>query len=453
VLPGLQRRRLPRPHLRQPAQLIVAGFATGVAVGTILLLLPVSRTSPDGAPFMTSLFTATSSVCVTGLTVVDTPGYWSTFGEMVILGLIQVGGLGTMTLATLVGLVISRRLGLASRLTAAAETKTAGLGDVRAVLLGVVRVSLVIELLTAIPLTLRFALAYDESPGRAIYLGVFHSVSAFNNAGFALWSDNLIGFATDPWICLPIAAAVIVGGLGFPVLFEIRRHLHAGGVWSVHTRLTVVTTLVLLVTSTLFVTAAEWDNDGTLGTFSAPGRVLVGFFQAVVLRTAGFNSVDIGQADEATWLAMIVFMFIGGGSASTAGGIKVTTFALLFVVIWAEVRGQRDVTAFHRRVDPRVHRQALTVALLSVAAVVAGTFVIVLLSDFPLSPVLFEVTSAFATVGLTTGITADLPTSAHLILTLLMFLGRVGPITLVSALALRERPLRYQLPEGRPLIG
>jgi trk system potassium uptake protein len=446
-------RRTRRPLFRHPAQVVVFGFGTAVLVGTLLLLLPVSRAGEGGAPPLVALFTSTSAVCVTGLVVVDTPSYWSGFGEAVILGLIQVGGFGIMTLASLLGLLVSRRMGLRTRLQAATETKAIGLGDVRSVVVGVVKVSLLFEAVTAVLLSGRFLVAYDEPVGRALYLGVFHSVSAFNNAGFALWSDSLVRFAADPWICLPIAVAVIFGGLGFPVLFELRRHLVRPRGWSLHTKLTLSVTGGLLVLGTLFVTAAEWSNPATLGTLDTPGRLLAGFFQAVMPRTAGFNSVDYGQMHEVTLLGTSMLMFIGGGSAGTAGGIKVTTFILLFFVIYAEVRGDATVRAFDRRVDHRTQRQALTVALLSLGAVVAATLAMLALTRQPTHQVLFEVVSAFATVGLSTGITADLPATGQLLLIALMFLGRLGPITLVSALALRERPQLYQLPEGRPIIG
>lgn len=440
-------------EFRHPAQLVVVGFAAAVLVGTVLLMLPLSRTGPDGAPFMTALFTSTSAVCVTGLAITDTPTYWSGFGQAVILGLIQVGGFGIMTLASLLGLLVSRRLGLRTKLTAAAETKAIGLGDVRTILVGVMKVTLVFELVTAVLLTGRFVVGYDHDLGEATYLGVFHAVSAFNNAGFALWSDSLMGFVADPWICLPIAVAVIAGGLGFPVMLELRRQLWQPRGWSLHTKMTVSVYAALLVAGTVFVTASEWSNPGTLGPLSTPGRLLAGFFQAVMPRTAGFNSVDYGEMYDGTLLGTCVLMFIGGGSAGTAGGIKVTTFILLFFVIWSEVRGEPQVNAFHRRLDDRVTRQALTVALLSVGAVVTGTLVLLKITGFATSDVLFETVSAFATVGLSTGITADLGSAGHAVLVVLMFTGRLGPITLVSALALRERGRLYSLPEGRPIIG
>lgn len=413
----------------------------------------MARSGPGGAPFITALFTATSATCVTGLVTVDTPVYWTGFGQAVILVLIQIGGLGIMALASLVGLVLFRRMGLRTRLTAAQETKSSGIGDVRRVLVGVLKVSLLMEALVAFLLMGRFITGYDEPPGRALYLGVFHAVSAFNNAGFALFSDNIISYAADPWICLPIAAAVILGGLGFPVLLEMRRAFRQPSKWSIHTRLTLATYFGLLVIAVVFVTANEWNNPSTLGALDESGRLVAGFFQGVVPRTAGFNSVDYGLMKDSTLLATMVFMLIGGGSAGTAGGIKVTTFVILLFVIVAEVRGGRDVNVADRRIGPRVQRQALTVALLSMGLVMSTTLLLLEITSLPLRDVLFETVSAFATVGLSTGITADLPWLGQLTLIGLMFVGRLGPITLVSALALREKPLGYTLPEGRPLIG
>lgn len=445
--------RAKRAWLRHPAQLVVLGFAVTILIGTALLMLPVARSGPGGTGVLTALFHATSAVCVTGLVTVDTPVYWSTFGEVVLLGLIQVGGFGIMTLASLLAMLVWRRLGLRSRLTAAAETKAAGIGEVRSVVRGVLLITVVLELLIATMLTLRFALGYGESWGRAAYLGLFHAVSSFNNAGFALYSDSLIGFVDDPWVCLPIAGGVIAGGLGFPVWLELARHRVRWRAWSMHTTMTVSTTAVLLVVGTVFVTANEWSNPGTLASLDPPGRLLAGFFHSVMPRTAGFNAIDYGQVSDGTLLGTCVLMFIGGGSAGTAGGIKITTFVLLFWVILAEVRGERDVEVHGRRVDDRAVRQALTVALLGVGAVMAATLVLVQMTDHEVDLVLFEVVSAFATVGLSAGITADLPGPGQLVLIGLMFLGRLGPITLVSALAMRERGKLYRLPEGRPLIG
>jgi len=446
--------RLTSAQLRRPGMAVVVGFAAAIAVVTLALMLPVAHEDGVTTTFRQALFTATSAVCLTGLTVVDTPTHWSTFGEVSIMLGVQFGGLGFMVSASLLGLAVVRRLGLRTRLLAAAETRAVGLGDVRRVVLGVAVVGLAVEGIVAVLLGLRLWIGYGESAGRAAYHGVFHAVTSYNNAGFALYSSNLIGFATDPMICLPIALAVVVGGLGFPVLLELRRELGSPRYWSVHTRITLLTTTLLLVVGTVAVAGFEWRNAGTLGPLDTPGKLLVGFFQGGVQpRTAGFNTIDYSQANETSLLVTDVLMFIGGGSGGTAGGIKVTTFMLLFFAIVAEVRGDPAVCAFGREVPSAVIRQALSVALLGVALVVAGTLTVLALTDLDLDPVLFEVVSAFGTVGLSTGITPALPAAAQYVLIVLMFAGRLGPITLASALALRERQKLFRLPEERPIVG
>ncbi len=439
---------------RHPAQFVILGFAGGIGVVTTLLMLPLAYQSGIPTTFRTALFTATSAVCVTGLTVVDTPRHWSTFGEVTIMAAIQVGGFGFMTAASLLSLLVARRLGLRTRLVTAAETKSLGVGDVRRVLRGVALTTLTVEAVVATLLGLRLWQEYDEPPGRAAYLGVFHAVSAFNNAGFGLYSDNLVRFVTDPVVCLPISAAVVIGGIGFPVLFELRRELRRPHRWSLHTKTTLMTTALLLLGGTVTVTAFEWRNEATLGALDVPGKLLAGFFTGGVQpRTAGFNSVDVTSMHETSWLITDILMFIGGGSAGTAGGIKVTTFMLLFYAILAEVRGDPTVNAFGRRVPPAVLRQALSVALLGVACVVTGTLALLATSGLDLDRVLFEATSAFATVGLSTGITPNLPPAAQYVLIVLMFVGRTGTITLASALALRGRQRLYRLPEERTIVG
>jgi trk system potassium uptake protein len=433
--------------------MVVAGFAGAIAVGTGLLLLPIARAGESGATFLEAWFTATSAVCVTGLIVVDTPDYWSGFGQGVIAGLIQVGGFGLMTSATLLVMVVTRRLRLRTRLQVAAETKALGLGDVRSVVVGVAKITLVFEASLAVILTARFVVGYDEPVGRATWLGVFHAVSAFNNAGFALFNDSLMGFASDPWIIAPIAIGFICGGLGFPVLIELRRHFRRVRQWSMHTKITVTMTAGLLAGGTVFMLASEWRNPATLAGMSLPDRLLNAFFSSATTRTAGFHSLDVESMTDGTWLGTVVLMFIGGGSASTAGGIKVTTVALLFFVILAEIRGERQVVVFDRQVIARVQRQALAVTLLGVAAVVTAALLLTEMTEHSLDRILFEVVSAFGTVGLSTGITPDLPPAGEVLIILLMFFGRLGPITLASALALRQRDRLYELPEGRPIIG
>ena len=433
--------------------MIAVGFGTAILVGTALLMLPTSKAGPGGASFLEALFTATSAVCVTGLIVVDTPVYWTGAGQVIILALIQVGGFGIMSFASLLGVLLARRMGLRSRISAAAETKSVGFGDVRQVLLGVLRITLVVEAVTAVLLAVRFAVGYGHSPGEALWLGVFHAVSAFNNAGFALFSDSLMSYVGDPLICLPVAAAVIVGGLGFPVLFELGRHYRYPRRWHMTTKLVLSGSVLLLTLGTVAITVVEWSNPGTLGGLRPGERVLAGFFQSVMTRTAGFNSVDIGQLHPVTLLVMDVLMFIGGGPAGTAGGLKITTFGVLFFILYTEISGGTAVNIFGKRLPRSVQRQALSIVLLAVGLVIGATMFLMLITDAGLDRVLFEVVSAFATVGLSTGITADIPAAGQVVLILVMFAGRLGPVTLASALALRSNPRYYEYPKERPLIG
>lgn len=455
---GTRMRSQPSLLTTHPARSVVVAFALVVLVGTVLLALPIATEERAGAGFVTALFTSTSAVCVTGLAIVDTGTYWSGFGEGVILALIQVGGFGIMTMASLLALLVSGRLRLRMQLTAQAETKSLGIGDVRRVLLGVAGTTLIIELTTGTVLALRFRYGYGESIASAAYLGYFHAVSAFNNAGFGLHADSITRYAQDAWVTLPIAAAVILGGIGFPVLLELLRHRHRRRTtgrrnWTLHTRLTLITTAVLLAAGTALTCLLEWTNPGTLGPLTTADKLLNGFFYSAMSRTAGFNAIDIGALHASTLLMTCVLMFIGGGSAGTAGGIKVTTFAVLAAAILAEVRGEPTSSMLGRRLAPHVLRQALTVALLGIGLVIGSTLALLTLTQESLEAVLFEVVSAFGTVGLSTGITADIPTAGQLLLVGLMFVGRLGPITLVSALALRERTRRYELPEERPVIG
>jgi len=451
IRPFANRRLLAAPL--HPARAIFFAFAAVVALSTLLLMLPVATESGESAPFHVALFTAVSAVCVTGLLVVDTPTYWSTAGELIILGSFQVGGFGIMTAASLLGLVVARRLGLRGRMLAQADMKGLELGAVKRVIRGVALVSVTIEVALAGLLFLPLRLSYGESTASAIYLAAFHSVSAFNNAGFALWSDSLVGFATDPFVTMPIAIGIVLGAVGFPVLFELRRELLAPRLWSLHTKVTLLTFGLLLGGGWIVITAFEWTNPNTLGPLSVPGKLLNGFFHSVTPRSGGFNTVDVSQMRETSLLSTDVLMFIGGGSASAAGGIKVTTFMILFFAIVAEARGDSTVDAFHRRVPATVLRQALTVALLGVAMVMTGTLIVLGVTGADLDHVLFDVISAFATCGLSTGLTATAPPAAQYVLIVLMFVGRLGPVTLASALALRERRKLYRLPEERPIIG
>ncbi|KLL10366.1 MULTISPECIES: TrkH family potassium uptake protein [Protofrankia] len=436
-----------------PALYVVAAFAGAIVVGTLVLMIPYARAGHGSAPPLVALFTATSAVCLTGHVVVDTSSYWTPFGQAMIILLVQVGGLGIMTAASLLALLVSRRLGLRGRLLAASETRTLGLGSVRRVVVGVVALSMIVEAAAAVALTLRFWTAYDTALRSAVWQGIFHAVSAFNNAGIALFPNNLASFATDPVISLVVLVAFVLGGLGFPVLFELRRTWRRPRRLSLHSKITLWTTAVLAAVGVGAQLALEWTNPATLGPLAVPQKALAGLFQGVSPRSAGFNTLDFGAMNETTWLVTDALMFIGAGSAGTGGGIKVTTFAILGFMIIAEARGANDVSVAGRRVAPAAQRQALAVALLGVGVSFLGALVLLETSGIVLDQVLFEAVSAFGTVGLSTGITAGLPGPAQAALIVLMFIGRIGPVTAASALALRQQVRFYRLPEERPIVG
>lgn len=435
-----------------PARLVTLGFLLQVAVGTALLMLPVSRAPGVPADLLTAAFTTVSATCVTGLITVDTATHWSAFGQVVIMALIQTGGFGVMALATLLTLAVRGRLGLRSSLAAQADTHSRSLGDVRDILGRMVVLVLVIEAVVLVALALRLRLGYGYDWGQALWHGLFHAVSAFNNAGFALHTDNVMGFVGDIWVIGPLCLALVLGGLGFPVLRELLRGRPPRR-WTVHTRLTVWGSLVLLVLGVVIFWLFEAHGEGTLVGMSAGGQAVGSLGGGVFPRTAGFNSVDYAVVTEETQAITMVLMFIGGGSAGTAGGIKVTTFLVLAAVIWSEVRGEPDVTIGRRRIGTAVQRQALSVTLLAVGLVIGSTIALMVLTDLPSLDLAFEVVSAFATVGLSTGITAELPAAGQVLLMALMFLGRVGPITAAAALALNTRHRHYRLPEERPIVG
>lgn len=442
-----------RRRVRHPVRLVPIAFLAVIAVGTAVLALPGARSGHGAAPVMTALFTATSSVCVTGLTVVDTATYWSPFGQVMIMVLTQVGGFGVMAMATLLTIAVGRRLGLRGRLLARAENQAVALDNPGRVLARIAVVMAVAESLILVVVAGRLWLGYDYGFGRALWYGLFHAVSAFNNAGFALWSDSVTQFVGDAWICLPLTLGVIAGSLGFPVIFELWWSGRTPARWSTHTRLTVGGTVLLLAVG-FVVMLGEWANPDTLGPLGVADKALAAFMQGAMPRSGGLNSVDYAAMHPATIAVTVALMFIGGGSAGTAGGIKLTTFFLLAYVIRAEIKGEPDVVIGRRRVAETTQRQAVSVALGGVALCALGCLALLITTPgLTLERALFEAVSAFATVGLSLGVTGSLGAQAQVVLIALMFFGRVGTVTVATALALNTRPRQYRYPEARPIVG
>ncbi len=440
--------------LRHAVRLVPTAYLVAILIGAIVLSLPICRTGVGSAsPGLAGLFTAVSGICVTGLATVDIATYYSGVGHVVIVLLISLGGLGIMTLASLLALLVRGRIRLQDTLVAQTDSHAINVGDVRRVVTRVVLLIVSIELVIALALGLRFVLGYGYGVTRGLWHGLFHSVTAVNNVGYSLNSDNIMSFVGDAWICFPICAGIIAGGLGYPVYFELRRAWRRPSTWSVHTRLTVYGTVVLLAIGIVGFALFEWTNTRTLGPMDGWTKAVASVTGGVVPRTGGYNSIDYANATAETKVMYAALMFIGGGSAGIAGGIKVTTFFVLAFVIWAEVRGEPDVTIAHRSIPARTQRQALTVALLAVGAVVSGTIALVILTDNALEDLVFEAISAFSTVGLTTGVTPTLPPAGQAVDMILMFIGRVGTVTALSALAIRNRRRHFRLPEETPLVG
>lgn len=441
------------PAIAHPVRLLPLTFLALIIVGTGLLLLPVARCSDDVPALMPALFTSVSAVTFTGLATVDTAPFWTPTGRVIILLLVQIGGLGIMTLATLPGLLVGGRLGLRTRLIAQAEMHAVSLGEVRSLLRRVALTTLFFEAVIAVISTIRFRVLYFDDVPTAVWHGLFHSVMAFNNAGFALQSDSLVQYAGDAWLIFPICVAVFAGAIGFAVMAELFKGWRKPRLWTIHTRLTVWGSIALFVIAAAAFLIAEWNNPGTLGATGRWHKVVTGVEGGIMSRSGGFNSFDYAQVRPETLGISTIMMFIGGGSASTAGGIKVTTFLLLAYVIRAKLRGDPEVMIGKRSISSASIRQALTIALLAVMLVACTTVLILAMTDFSLGQVLLECVSAVGTVGLSTGITPKLPANAQVVLMVLMFVGRVGTITAASALAMCRRAPRYQLPEERPIIG
>jgi trk system potassium uptake protein TrkH len=427
----------------EPAVLITASFALTIFIGGVLLWLPISLEPGVKLPFLDALFTSTSAVCVTGLNVIDPATTYSAFGEAVIMVLIFLGGIGVITAGTFVVLLAGRRLGFAER-TRINEAIGGGSGGARSVVFTVLGYSVSIQFVGFLLLWLVWA---GREPN-AFYYAIFHSVSAFNNAGFSLYPDNLVRYAGDPWTNLVIAGLIILGGLGFLVYMNLRlwRLDRIKNPLKLNTRVVLYSTAALLLIGTVAFLALEWNNPKTLGALEPWQRVHAAFFMSVTPRTAGFNTVDYDLITHSSTFVTLLLMFIGASPASTGGGIKTTTFFVLLLSAISFVRYGGEPTAFGRRIELSVILKALAVTFLGVQ-LVGLAFTALSLTEPAASPVkvVFEVISAFATVGLSMNFTPTLSEAGRVIVIVLMFLGRVGVLTFALALTGRsaERKLRY----------
>jgi potassium uptake TrkH family protein len=424
-----------------------------ITVGALVLTLPIAVT---GAPlsFVDAFFTSTSAVSVTGLSVLDVSSTLSDFGKVTLLLLIQLGGLGIMVVSGFVAIFVFRRLSTSGTDLISTEFRTPqDLGTMREIIVRIIKLVLFFEVIGAVILATWFALIYDYDIGEAVWSGVFHSISAFNQAGFSLYPDSLMRFVYDPVISLTISALVLISGVGFPVLIELRRAGWAPRIWTMNLNIVLAMTVILTIGGTIYIALLEWSNPNSLGPLDTLTKIMASFFHSVQTRSGGLNTLDIGLFQPETWLGLDALMFIGAGPSSTGGGIRITTFAVLAYIVWTELRGDSAVNIFGKRLSRSVHRQAITIGLLAVAYVAISTVLMQVVTDIDTDKIIFEVISAFGTVGLSTGITSSLPDAALINLIVLMIVGRLGPLTLSTALVLRHRPNLYEFPKERPLLG
>ena len=449
-----------------PSRLVVLAFLGVVAVGTALLMMPFTTKSGEATSFADALFTSASAVTVTGLATVDTQLHWNIYGHWVIALLIQIGGFGIVGFATLLGYLVDGRISLSSRMTAKSEAAVSGSADVKKLITSILKMMLFFEALLFAFLFYRFFTEYDYDFQDAIGHGAFHAISAFNNAGFALYSDSLRSFARDGWIIIPIFVGAFMGSLGFPVLSEgwdrlknntkkfLGRKFDFMPVqWSLNSRIILWASLILVVGGTVYIAILEWNNPKTLGPLDPITKIFDSIFASIMPRTAGFNAQDITAMHPSTWLGMDVLMFIGGGSASTAGGIKIGTAVVLAYIVFTEIRGETAVNIGNRRLPRSIQRQALTIVGLTASVSAFAIVIMRLTTDFPLDNIIFDVLSAVCTVGLSTGVTMDMHDPGKVMFAILMFIGRVGPVSMATALALRRAKRHFEYPKESPLIG
>ena len=438
--------------LASPSRTAISAFILVISFFTIMLSLPISSADGQRIALHHAVFTSTSAVTVTGLTTVSTADQWSTFGQAIILLACQVGGLGTLTITSLLALAIGRKMGLRTKLIAQEDLNISRLGEVGGIVKAVAYASFSIEAFIAMLLTPRF-LALGEAPHEALWHGVFYAISAFNNAGFTPHSDGIVPYGHDLFILGPICAAVFLGSLGFPVFIAIQRSPLHPSRWQLTAKLTVVTTLFFFGLGAFFWGLFEWNNPATIGSYSPGDKILNAIFASVMMRSGGFNLVDMDTITPVSTLLTDMLMFIGGGSGSTAGGVKVTTIAVIALSILAEARGDQKVVAFNRTIPESSLRIAISVLVMSATMVCIGAATLVMISAADLKEVMFEVISAFGTCGLSSGLSSSLPPAGVYVLSVLMLIGRIGTTTAATGLAMRSRRRLYKFPEERPTIG
>ncbi|TMU84352.1 Ktr system potassium transporter B [Bacillus sp. BHET2] len=423
-----------------PPQLLVVTFLFFIIVGMGLLKLPFATT--EDITWLDALFTTTSAMTVTGLAVVDTGGAFTLFGEVVVMSLIQIGGLGIMSFAVLIFMMLGRKIGFKERLLLQQALNQASVGGVIKLVKYLFFFSFLVEGLAVIILATEWVPEFGWRHG--LYVSVFHSISAFNNAGFSLWSDSLMGYAGSPVVNLTISFLFIVGGIGFTVLVDLWKSKTIRRL-SLHTKIMLLGTFIINVIAFMMIFVLEYNNPNTLAQLPLPDKLFASYFQAVTPRTAGFNSLDYGSMERSTLLLTILLMFIGAGSASTGGGIKLTTFVVISLSVFAFLKDKKEIRIFRRTIGQMHIFKALAISMISVLLIFTALFFLDMTErDTSFLALVFEVVSAFGTVGLSMGITASLSAVGKWIIIVVMFTGKLGPLTLAFSLSRPDKEkIRY----------
>lgn len=458
-------RRLRELATSSPSRFAVLIFSALILLFTALFSLPAAAADGRPTPLADALFTAVSTICVTGLTTVDMGTHWSPLGHVIVFVGVNVGAMGVLTLASILGLVISKRLGLRAKLIAAGDSnplrahggpinegQTIRLGEVGQLLATVALSTLVIEAVLAILLYPSLLLS-DVDPFTALWEAPYYAAMSFTNTGFTPNAGGLAPFADNYLMLTVLMVGVFLGSIGFPVIFTLWRHHWHVRRWSLHAKLTLITTTILFVVGAGVFLLLEYDNAKTFGALDAWDTTFQAFFLSAMTRSGGFSVIDIGELNGSSLVVGSMLMFVGGGSASTAGGIKVTTLAVMALAVWSEARGRQSVEAFGRRIPSDVQRVALSVVAWGATIIAIATITIAQITKSPIADVLFDVISGFGTVGLSTGLTETLPDPAVYVMALTMFMGRVGTVTLAAAVAATSRSQHYSLPVERPIVG
>lgn len=446
-----------QPFVKNPTRLLAVSFITIILLGAILLTFPVSSESHQRTGIIDALFTATSATCVTGLIVKDTPKHWSTFGEIIILLLIQAGGLGIMTFSISIALVFGAKLGLREKKAMGEILEFPSVGDVGKIIKFIVKFTFLAEFIGLFFLFLRW-LPFFGNVKKAFYFSLFHSVSAFCNAGFSLFSTSLKGFVSDPIINTVMMFLIIIGGIGFVVVFDLSRKGSFIKEWrlsspkiTVHTKLVIIMSAILIFSGFILFFIFEFDN--VLIHQGITGKLAASLFQSITARTAGFNTVDIASLKNVTLFIIIILMFIGASPGSTGGGIKTSTFAVLIIAVINMIRGRDKSEIFRTTIHNKIVYKAVTIVVVSAFIISLGTAFLLITQKDNLMNLLFEATSAFGTVGLTTGITFQLTGIGKVIVLILIYIGRIGPLTLAYAVGRYSKRLKREFPTARVMVG